>query len=204
MTTTRQPSNPIRPYAPRSKRRGWTRQEYERLTEMGFFGPEERLELIEGEIVRKMPQNSPHATGITLTAEALRPLLPPDHHIRIQLPLALGDHNEPEPDVAIVMGTPRDYRNAHPMSALLIVEVSDTSLAMDRATKAAIYARAGIPEYWIINLNDRQLEIHTNPGPVRTHRLGHAYQVITWHNATTTIAPLFAPKLELTVGDLLP
>jgi Uma2 family endonuclease len=188
----------------RSRRRGWTRQEYERLTEIGFFGPDERLELIQGEIVKKMPQNSPHATAITLTMDVLRPILPDDHHLRSQLPLAVSDLSEPEPDVAVVAGTARDYRNAHPMTAALIVEVSDTTLNADRVTKAAIYARALIPEYWIININDRQLEVHRQPGPMRSHRLGHYYYVVTWYDETQTVAPLFAPQAALAVRDLLP
>ncbi len=200
MTATPQPPYPAKKPLPRSRRRGWTRQEYERLTNMGFFGPEERLELIEGEIVRKMPQNSPHATGITLTADILRPLIPTDHHLRIQLPLALSNHDEPEPDVAIVPGSPRAYSNAHPMTALLIVEVPDSSLALDRATKTRIYARAQIPEYWILNLNDRQLEIHRNP----IARLRPAYQTVTWHDAAQNVSPLFAPELFIAVKDLLP
>src|SRR5690348_15524163 len=166
-------------------RRCWTREEYERAASLGLFGPEERLELIEGEIVTKMtPQNSRHMSGIRLAEEALRLAFPSGYDVRVQGPLALGGRNEPEPDIAVVVGSMRDYFGAHPTTAVLVVEVSDTSLAYDRTTKTGIYARAGIAEYWIINLVDRVLEVHRQSAPMTGRPLGHYYRSVTQHTAS--------------------
>ncbi len=129
-------------------RHRFSRVQYERMTEAGVFGPEDRLELLDGEIIDMPPQKSRHATAVTLVAEALRTIFGPGATVRVQLPFCLDDRSEPEPDVAVVPGNPRDYRDAHPSRALLVCEVSDTTLAYDRGRKLAAYARAGIPEYW--------------------------------------------------------
>src|SRR5262245_8562612 len=103
--------------------RRWTRGEYDRLAELGILGPDERVELIDGEIVQVPPQQSRHATGVCLAMDALGLTFGAGFTIRVQLPLALGQYSEPEPDVAVVVGTARDYAEAHPTSALLVVEV---------------------------------------------------------------------------------
>jgi hypothetical protein len=120
------------------------------MTGAGVFGPEDRLELLDGEIIDMAPQKSRHATAVTLVGEALRTLFRSGATVRVQLPFSLDDRSEPEPDVAVVPGNPRDYRDAHPSRALLICEVSDTTLGYDRGRKLTAYARAGIPEYWIL------------------------------------------------------
>ena len=117
-----------------SPRRLFTREEFQRAGEAGLFRPDERLELIAGEVVRKMTlQQSRHASGVYLVQEALRRVFGPGFLVRVQLPLALLEDSEPEPDVAVVAGEPRAFVSAHPTSALLVVEVSDTTLAFDRA-----------------------------------------------------------------------
>ncbi len=180
-------------------RRPWSRQEFERASEVGLFRPDERLELIEGEIVSKMaPQKSPHSAGISAAEEALRRIVPQGHYIRVQMPLALGDFSEPEPDVAVVVGSFRDYVDQHPTTAVLVVEVADTTLAYDRTTKAALYARAGIPEYWIVNLQDRVVEVHREPAAMAEQPLGHHYRSITRRAPGESVAP------GVQVDDLLP
>lgn len=160
-------------------RRPWTRAEFERAAELGLFGPEERLELIAGEVVRKVPpQKSPHATAIRAVEEALRTAFPHGFDVRVQLPLALGPDHEPEPDVCVVRGSFRDYRHAHPATAVLVVEVSDATLAFDRF-KAGLYAQAGIPEYWIVNLKDNRLEVHRDPETDAAEPFGHRYRTVT-------------------------
>lgn len=160
-------------------RRPWTRAEFERAAELGLFGPEERLELIAGAVVRKLPpQRSPHATAIRAVEEALRTAFPRGFDVRVQLPLALGPDHEPEPDVCVVHGCFRDYRHEHPAAAVLVVEVSDTTLAFDRF-KAGLYAQAGIPEYWIVNLKDNRLEVHRDPEPDAANPFGHRYRTVT-------------------------
>ena len=134
---------------PVSARRGWTRAEFEKLVGLGLFAPEEQLELIEGDIVLKRTQNPPHATALYLTQTALLSAFGTSHLMRVQLPLALGERNRPEPDVAVVQGSARDYATEHPTSAVLVVEISDATLAQDREIKCAVYARVGVAEYWI-------------------------------------------------------
>ena len=145
----------------RTKR--WTRLEYERLIDLGAFAPEERLELIGGQLVVRERQGRPHATGIRLVARALRAVFGPDWNIEAQLPVALDEESEPEPDIAVVPGGPRDYIASHPSRPELVVEVALASLALDRGEKASLYARAGVADYWIANLVDNVLEVYREP-----------------------------------------
>ena len=126
----------------RTKR--WTRREYERLVDLGAFGSEERLELIGGQLVVREPQGRPHSTAIRLVAGALRAAFGPGWNVDAQLPVALDEESEPEPDVAVVAGGPRDYLASHPSRPALVVEIALTSLALDRGEKASLYARAGV------------------------------------------------------------
>ena len=187
----------------------WTREKYERATELGLLGPDDRVELIEGEIVQKMPQDSLHSTAIMAGLDALRLAFPVGFVVRPQLPLSVGDLSRPEPDlavVAVVAGSARDYSRAQPdaANAVLVVEVSDSTLLPDQTTKAALYARAAIEEYWIVNLPERVLEVYRRPVPVDGALLGYSYQDITRLAGTETIAPLAAPGLPVAVADLLP
>ncbi len=184
--------------------RHWTREEYLRMAEAGIFAPGEWVELIEGEIVVKDPQTPPHATAVVLAQEALRTLCGPGSDARPQLPLSLGPDSEPEPDVAVVRGTPRDYVDSHPTTATLVVEVADTTLEFDRGQKAAMYARAGIPEYWIVNLPDRVLEVHRDPGPLPDRPAEHGYRSTRRVAPPDTVAPLASPAGHVHVADLMP
>ncbi|MEK7387019.1 MAG: Uma2 family endonuclease, partial [candidate division NC10 bacterium] len=139
----------------RIRTRRWTRQEYDRLIEIGLLQEDDPIELIEGRLVVAEPQHDPHARAVELVAEALRLALGRGWRIRVQLPLALGPDSEPEPDVSVVRGTPRDAPSGHPTTAALVVEVADSGLRLDRGPKARVYARAGIADYWIVNLIDR-------------------------------------------------
>jgi Uma2 family endonuclease len=187
------------------QRRLWTRREYERMAELGLLGPEDKVELIEGEIVTKMASMyTPHATAVVLTAKALNQTFTTEFHLRIQMPFAAGDMSEPEPDVAVVPGDERAYEQEHPTTAALLVEVADSSLSYDRVTKAAIYARAGVPEYWIINLIERLLEVHRRPQPMPDRPLGHDYAGVTKLAATQILTPLATPGAVIAVADLLP
>jgi len=141
----------------RVRTRRWTRSEYERLIDRGLFREDERLELLDGLLVVKEPQGDPHAAAVDLVVAALRAAFGTGWLVRAHAPLALGLRSRPEPDVSVVYGSPRDYRRAAPTEAVLVVEVSQTSLAFDRRRKASIYARAGIPDYWIVNLVERVL-----------------------------------------------
>lgn len=184
--------------------RRWTRQEYEHLAELGVLGPDERVELVEGEIVEVPPQESLHTTGVRLAEDALRAVYPPGFDIRGQFPLALGEWSEPEPDVAVVEGSPRDFAHAHPTSAVLVVEISDATLAFDRETKASVYAGAGIPEYWVLNLIHRQLEVHRDPGPVPEARYGFGYRTRTIVLPDAEVEVPATRGARLRVADLFP
>ncbi|TMA32903.1 MAG: Uma2 family endonuclease, partial [Deltaproteobacteria bacterium] len=131
----------------------FTKERYFRLVTEGVLEPDDRVELLEGVVVA-MAQSPGHAVAGDLVAEALRRAVGPRAAVRVQRPFVAGRRSVPEPDVAIVPGRVRDYAKSHPTTALLIVEVAEWSLAQDRITKAAIYAGAGIPEYWIVNLRD--------------------------------------------------
>jgi Uma2 family endonuclease len=184
--------------------RRWTRHEYEQLVEQGFLGTGDRLELLEGLLVVREPQASPHATATRLAQEALRIAFGPGWDVRAGLPLALGRLSEPEPDVSVVRGSPRDYRDAHPTQAVVVVEVADTSLRLDRTRKARIYARAGIPDYWIVNLMSRVLEMYRDPVAVDPGRRRWEYRMVRSLGADDTISPLAAPRARIAVADLLP
>jgi Uma2 family endonuclease len=177
--------------------RRWTRQEYDRMAATGIFHPEERLQLIDGEIITMTPQGSGHATAVRLTEEALRNVFGIGFDVRTQLPLALNLDSEPEPDVAVVHGSPRDYKNEHPQSAVLVVEVADATIALDRQQKASLYARAGIPEYWILNLIDRCLEIYRDPS-------SRGYLSVNRTEASGTVFVLSKPETAISIADLLP
>jgi len=196
---------PTRAALATAARRRWTREEFERATRLGLFRPEERLELIGGEVVRKMsPQESRHATGISLAEEALRRAFPSGHVVRVQLPLALGTHSEPEPDVCVVAGAIRDFEDDHPATAVLVVEVADTSLRDDRTVKAGLYAQAGIAEYWVVDLVGRAVDIHRDPVPMVDQPFGHHYRSVARHSEGATVSPLAAPEAAIPVAELLP
>jgi|SRR5579871_843534 len=187
------------------ERRCWTVEEFDRAGREGIFRYDERLELIEGEVFTKVsPQESPHSTGIRLVEVALNHAFPRGYDVRVQMPLVFGTRNKPEPDVAVVTGTIRDYAHRHPTTAVLVVEVSDSTLRIDRTTKAALYARAGIEEYWILNLVDRVLEVYREPAQSSGHPLGYAYRSLVRYSEADQVSPLGAPQTILAVADLLP
>jgi len=183
--------------------RRWTRFEYDKLIDAGFFGPGDKIELLAGQLCVSEPQNSPHAKGIWLGQEALRKALPPGWSVLAQLPIALDDESAPEPDLAVVSGGPRDYTD-HPSRPALVVEVADSSLAFDRTHKGSLYARARLSEYWIVNLADRMLEIYRNPRPDNTALYGWAYGVMLTLGPDEHAMPLAAPSARILVTDLLP
>jgi Uma2 family endonuclease len=184
--------------------RRWSRQEYDQMVEAGIFPPGDRVELIDGEVLAVTPQGSAHATAVRLAEEALRAAFGAGFDVRVQMPLALDAASEPEPDVAVVRGSPRDYRDHHPATALLVVEVADTTLAHDRERKASLYARAGIAEYWIVNLLDRRLEVYRDPAPRPEARPDSGYREVRSHAASERISPQASPRTAFQVADLLP
>lgn len=169
------------------------RSEYDRLIELGVFD-DERVELIQGVLVKMSPQEAPHASTVQKLTKLLMARLQERGSVRSQLPLALSDDTEPEPDVAVVpLG---DYETEHPHTALLIIEVADSSLKKDRG-KAAVYASAGIVEYWIVNLGARTVEVYTSPE-------GDRYAEVRTLRTGDTLRPQTLPDLAIAVAEILP
>ena len=181
----------------------WSQTEYYKMAEMGFFEGQ-RVELIGGEIVVMSPQNAPHASTIKRIEIQLEFVFGPGYWIRNQLPLPLGVNSDPEPDLAVVKGTFEDYTQRHPKSALLVVEIGDSTLDQDRSSKASLYACGGIADYWIVNLPNRQLEIYRQPIKDREQPFGYRYSKETILKSGDKIAPLAKPKSSIEVKKLLP
>jgi len=188
---------------PAIRTRRWTRMEYDRLIEAGFFQPGDKVELLGGQLMVAEPQGTAHATGIRLAVEALRRAFGPEWNVSVQLPIALDADSEPEPDVAVVPGGPRAYRHTHPARPALVVEVAESSLELDRSHKGSLYARGGVAEYWIVNLIDRRLEVHREPTADATAAYGWAYAMVRSLAAGATVSPL-ALDGSIPVVDLLP
>jgi Uma2 family endonuclease len=169
------------------------RREYERLAELGAFA-DERVELLHGRILRMSPQGGPHRYGVEHLAECLIPALRGRARVTLQSSFAATDDSEPEPDVAVVpLG---DYLDEPPRTAFLVIEVAQTSLADDRR-KAALYAAAGVHEYWIVNLVDAVIEVHRQPGP-------SGYAQVTRHGRGTDLRVPSFEDVVVRVSDVLP
>ena len=173
----------------------WTVEEFHRLGELGIFEGR-RAMLIHGSILEEGPMNPPHAIAIELVADALRSIFGSGWRMRIQMPILLGREIDPEPDFAFVRGSARGT-TIHPTTAALIVEVSDTSLKYDTTEKAVLYATAGIPEYWVLDLNARQLHVYRQP-------VDGVYTTAFAVPAEGTVVPSAVPDGSITIADLLP
>ncbi|HEU4367567.1 MAG TPA: Uma2 family endonuclease [Methylomirabilota bacterium] len=187
-----------------TRTRRFSRAEYERLIDLGVFQPGEAIELIGGELVVAEPQGAAHYTAIVKTAKVLETVLGPGWHVRTQGPIGLDDDSAPEPDVAVVPGSPDDYARAHPSRPALAVEVADSSLAADRERKGSLYARAGLSDYWVLNLVDRVLEVYREPTPDATAPFGWRYARVEVLDASARVAALAVPGSSIPVSRLLP
>jgi Uma2 family endonuclease len=190
---------------PGPERRRLSRADYHRAAELGIFGPDERLELIHGEVYQMSPQSRRHARGVMTIAAALEEAFGEGFHVQQQLPLATED-SEPEPDIAVITGEPDDFKDQHPPihAAALIVEIADTSLKGDRGLKAALYAEAGVKDYWIVNLNARCIEVYREPAALPDVPNGHGYKSMRLYTEGESLSPLARPEAEITVVRLLP
>lgn len=180
------------------------RVRYDRLVEAGIFGPEDRVELLDGLLVVREPQGGRHATVVTLVRAALEKAFGRAYYVREEKPIALDERSEPEPDVVVVPGRPRDYLDGHPSRPVLVVEVADTSLALDRLRKGGLYARAGIADYWVVNLVDEVLEVYREPVRAPSGPGDWKYGSVRLHRRNTVVTPLAAPRARIRVAALLP
>ena len=184
--------------------RRWTRTEYDRLITHGVLGEDERIELLDGILVVREPQAARHSAALVALEQTLTGAFGPGFHVRPQLPLALDDSSEPEPDAVVVRGEPWDYARAHPATPLLLVEIAETSLAIDRDYKGSLYARSGIADYWIVNLADSALEIYRVPAPAASAPFGWEYRNRERLARGGSISPLAASTAVIAVAALLP
>jgi Uma2 family endonuclease len=138
--------------------------QYHAMREARIFPDDAQIELLDGLLVPRMTKHPPHRLSTRLVRSALEAAVGSSHYVDSQEPITLAD-SEPEPDVVVVKGAPREYGDRHPGGAdvALVVEVADDSLERDRGVKLRVYARAGIPQYWIVNLRQRSLEVYTDP-----------------------------------------
>jgi len=143
----------------------FTVADYYKMAEAGILSDEQRYELLNGEIIKMSPQRSPHAFAIDFLSEKFVVALAGKMSIRTQGPINLSNNSEPEPDLAIMKLSDRRYKDRHPnpTEIYLVIEVSDSTLAKDQTIKKKLYADAGIPEYWIVNIPEKQVEIYSNP-----------------------------------------
>ncbi len=178
----------------------WTREQCRAMRESGVLTG--RYELIDGEIFDKMGQGPLHAYVIVRLMTWLVTLFGGDF-VRIQLPIQVpeadNDTSEPEPDAAVLSRRAAEFLEQTPGVAdvLLLVEVSDTTLVFDSKTKAALYARAGVEDYWVIDLNERRVLVHRQPGP-------HGYGEVIAYLADEQVASLSRPQATIPVSELLP
>jgi len=178
-----------------------TAEEYFRLVGVGVLRPDDRVELLDGVIVAVSPQNPRHASAVRRAQRLLEVAIAGRAVLSVQLPFVAGGHSVPEPDVAVLPGREPDYDRAHPTTALLVVEVADGSLIQDRLTKAAIYAAASIPEYWIVNLRDDCVEVFRDPDrqarQYRHRRLvgrGEAIELLAFADASVSVSDLLPAR----------
>jgi Uma2 family endonuclease len=170
------------------------RREYDRLVELGYF-EDEKIELLHGMLVAMSPQGAGHAHAVSKLFTLFVRGLGERAGVRSQAPLGASDDSEPEPDLAVVPN--QDYSHDHPTHAMLVVEVAESSLSKDRRLKAALYARAQVPEYWIVNLTDRRVEVHHDPR-------GDRYPSVVTHGDGDVIHPACFADLRISIAEVLP
>src|SRR5579883_2365137 len=180
------------------ERRRFSVDEYDRMIEAGILQEDEHVELLGGEIVCMAPIGIPHANVVSFLLNWFARRLPEAFHVRVQDPIRIPPGAEPEPDIAIVRGPIGTYSRAHPEPAdvLLLIEVADTSLAHDREVKGPLYAAAGIPDYWLLDLTGEQLLVHREPKRGR-------YTKVETVQRGDILAPLAFPDLVLPLQELL-
>jgi Uma2 family endonuclease len=163
-----------------------------------------RVMLIDGEILEMPQAHPPHATAAGLTEEILRTIFGSGFVVRIEKPLPLARDSDPIPDIAVVQGSLRDYGQAHPTTALLVVEVSDSSLDYDTDDRASLYAAAGIADYWVVDLVNHRLIVMRDPLADAAARFGFRYSTVTAIAIGQSASPLAAPASKVAVADLMP
>lgn len=171
--------------------------EFHRIGEAGVLREDDRIELIEGEMIEMAPIGSRHLAKVNRLARLLSSEIGELAIVSVQNPIALPPHNEPQPDIALLKPRADDYESALPTAddVLLVVEIADTTLSYDRDAKLPIYARYGIPEVWLVDITGQQLTIHREPGP-------KGYNRVLTPERGDTIAPLLCARVTIRLSDL--
>jgi Uma2 family endonuclease len=180
----------------------WTCDEFHRLGDRGLFEGKPTI-LIDGHLLEMQPATAAHDTALSLLTEELRKIFSTGFVVRGQMSLVLGESTDPVPDLTIVVGSARSLIQK-PTTAVLVVEVSDSSLDYDTTEKASLYASAGIADYWVIDLLNRQLIVFRDPQADSTKPFGFIYADISMHQPGQSVSPLAAPGSFVSVDDLLP
>jgi Uma2 family endonuclease len=187
--------------------RRFSRQDYYRLGDSGVFARGERVELIDGTIVRMSPQNYSHSAAIATVTMLLTQLFRDTHIVGCQIPISLNDYSEPEPDFSLVSQAHWKaccQNEQKPSRPDLVIEISDSSYAYDTNEKASLYASAEIPEYWVLDLQSRQLEVRQLPAEVTNATFGFGYRSLRVFRDDQQVAPGFAPTILVPIAELLP
>lgn len=176
----------------------WIVEDYHRMIGAGILTPDDRVELLDGQIVEMAPQNPPHASTTDESSDYLKALFAGRAKVRTQLPITLAPDSEPEPDLVIVRMDQRHYRDRHPApeDVFLLIEIADATLQRDRTRKAKIYASAGIPDYWIVDINQQQVIVLRDPQV-------NAYQSEQILSIQAQVAPLAFPEVMISLKNLL-
>jgi Uma2 family endonuclease len=180
----------------------WNREEYSRLAELGLL-PEKHVELIGGVIYEVSPQSTAHFYCFEKMRRILEAIFGELYWVRSQGPLVAGDFSEPEPDLCVVRGQV-ELLPDHPTSGVLVVEISKTSLAFDRLTKACLYASMQILDYWVLDIENQQLWVHRQPIADGTSPFGHRYSQVEAVSADGSVSPLEKPEASITIAQMLP
>jgi Uma2 family endonuclease len=176
----------------------WTVADYRRMIASGVLTSDDRVELLDGQVIEMVPQDPPHASTTDEGSDYLKALFAGRAKVRAQLPVTLSDHSEPEPDIAVVRLDENRYRDRHPNPAdiFLLIEIANATLTRDRSHKAKLYAQAEVPEYWVIDVNQRQAIIFRNPE-------GGIYQSEAVLTANDEITPIAVPELTVQLKNIL-
>jgi Uma2 family endonuclease len=193
--------SPLAPTGPQPYR--WTCDEYRTLQGAGRFSGC-RVMLIDGVILTMPLPDPPHNLSVGLVDDWLRLVFPAGYHVRNQMAFDVGTRNDPGPDLAVVAGSRRDLATRQATSAVLVVEVADSSLDLDTTTKAELYATAGVLDYWVIDLENRKLLVFRDPVPLPAGLGATAYRTRQIYNPNDTVSPLANPAAAVQVAELLP
>lgn len=181
----------------------WTKDQYHQMRDMGWF-IDKHVELISGEIIEAGRMTRQHWVAVNLAANLMPKFFREDYCLCARGEIDMGDDSEPRPDVAISAGRPRDYLEAMPTTAALIIEVADFTLTEDRHRKGSLYARAAVPDYWVVNLWKCSVEIYREPVPMSHKPFGFGYEKFDAFFWDEAVSPLVKPEVQIAVADLLP